>query len=711
MNESSRDRKGLTDILRSEVTSRSVRDLLFWEIPSPFKKHEPASLDEVFGETPKAETESRDDQALLELQRELESTGQPMGSLLVDAGIISADDLARVTREQQRTGHSLPQILVNLRLVPAERIHETIRIFKQYIERRVTHSNLEDRLLEEGALTQERIREAIRMAHEQSLSFEQALLQGGFLSLEALGQVYEKHFDIKAVDLARSKPTKTSVDLVPLEFLRAGSLIPFRKRGNVLHVAMANPQNDGLLDKMRLMTSLEIKPYLAPQKDIAEALSRFEPKSDPKPSKPAAGPAARASETGASTPAEPTGARGAETLERTGQFESIEQVESESTVQLVSRIIEGAFKAKATDIHVEPQDKRLRVRYRIDGLLYDVMSIGSDSAAQTMSRLKVLSGMDITERRRPQDGHVKLAIEGEEYAMRASTLPTQFGEKMVLRLLYEGSVLLGLQNLGLEADDLQRFKSSIARPYGMVLATGPIGSGKTTTLYSALSEVNRTTSNIVTIEDPIEYQLPGINQVQVDAKIDLDFAMGLRAILRQDANVLMVGEIRDPETAKTAVRAATTGHLLFSTLHTNSAVGAITTLRHLGVLPFLIASSLVCVIAQRLVRVVCPNCCKKEIPSPGIRNELGLAAQSRRPVSVAVGCDACFHTGYVGRTGIYEVLAISSALREMIIDERPEAEIFQKAVEEGMTPLAEAGKKKILSGETTCEEFARILYV
>jgi len=319
--------------------------------------------------------------------------------------------------------------------------------------------------------------------------------------------------------------------------------------------------------------------------------------------------------------------------------------------------------------------------------------------------------MDISERRRAQDGHLSLRVDNKDIDMRLATLPTILGEKIVLRVLEEAAVLKGLNQLGFEKADLDKVRHAVHAPNGMVLVTGPIGSGKTTTLYSALNEVNVQTKNIVTIEDPTEYQLPGINQVQVDPKIGLTFASGLRAVLRQDANVLMVGEIRDAETAKVAVRAALTGHLLLSTLHTNSAIGAISTLYYLGVEPFLLASSVSLVIAQRLVRKVCPNCFEMKVPPAALRKQLGMTEKSRKKIPHANGCQECFHTGYSGRTAVYEVVAVSENLRQMIVDGVSESKMIEAARKEKCSFLFDNGIKKILQGATTFEEIIRTIYV
>jgi type II secretory ATPase GspE/PulE/Tfp pilus assembly ATPase PilB-like protein len=390
----------------------------------------------------------------------------------------------------------------------------------------------------------------------------------------------------------------------------------------------------------------------------------------------------------------------------------IEVDETATAVQIVTTIFEGAIQARATDIHIEPQVPRMRVRYRIDGMLFDVLTVPQPLETSIISRIKVLADMNITERRLPQDGRLSFRLSDQTYNMRVATIPTAHGEKVVLRLLQSSNVLTGLKQLGLEPDDEQRLRALIAKPQGMILVTGPIGSGKTTTLYAALNEVNVLTNNIVTIEDPIEYQLPGINQVEVDTKIGLTFASGLRSVLRQDADILMVGEIRDIETALVAVRAALTGQQLFSTLHTVDAPSAITTLGNFGIQPYLIASALSGVVAQRLVRRICLSCRQWYTPTPAVLRQLGLDPDERPwRFAYGTGCETCYYTGYLGRTGLFEICRISEALRHLIIAQESEHGLKTAAVAEGMHTLQQSGMTKIIEGLTTPQEVMREVYL
>ena len=390
----------------------------------------------------------------------------------------------------------------------------------------------------------------------------------------------------------------------------------------------------------------------------------------------------------------------------------IEVDDTATAVQIVNAIFEGAIQARATDIHIEPQVPHMRVRYRIDGMLFDVLTVPQPLETSIISRIKVLADMNITERRLPQDGRLAFRLDEQEYNMRVATIPTVYGEKLVLRLLIKSNVLTGLKQLGLEPDDEQHLRSLIAKPQGMILVTGPIGSGKTTTLYAALNEVNILTNNIVTIEDPVEYQLTGINQVEVDTKIGLTFASGLRSILRQDADILMVGEIRDVETATVAVRAALTGQQLFSTLHTVDAPSAITTLGNFGIQSYLIASALSGVVAQRLVRRICPACRRWYTPSPAVLRHLGLKPGQREwQFAYGTGCEACYYTGYLGRTGLFEILCVNETVRHMIIAQESEHALKTAAIHEGMHTLQQSGITKIIQGVTTPQEVMREVYL
>jgi len=382
-------------------------------------------------------------------------------------------------------------------------------------------------------------------------------------------------------------------------------------------------------------------------------------------------------------------------------------------MRLVDSIVQGAISGNASDIHVEPQERHVRVRYRVDGVLYEMMDIPKRLQPAVISRIKIMAGMNIAERRVPQDGRISVGTNRHTYDLPVSTLLTVFGEKIVMRILDKSSVLLQLEDLGFLPEQQTLVEHLITKPYGILLSTGPTGSGKTTTLYTALNRVNTGDNNIVTIEDPVEYQLAGINQSQVNVAANITFARGLRAILRQDPDVIMVGEIRDRETAEIAVQSALTGHLVFSSLHTNDAASALPRLLDMGVEPFLIASSVIGVIAQRLVRVVCRNCKVSYQPEERVLEELGVPEEDRPHARFVrgTGCPVCSNRGYRGRTGVFEVLRMSDSTKRMVLDKRSTLEIRDRAVADGMLLMQQTGLRKLLDGTTTPEEVMRVIYV
>jgi len=388
-----------------------------------------------------------------------------------------------------------------------------------------------------------------------------------------------------------------------------------------------------------------------------------------------------------------------------------ELIKNMSGVDVVEAIIDSAVKSRATDIHLDPQEDHMRVRYRIDGMLYDVLQLSLDIVPEAISRFKVLGGMDITQHRHSQDGHFVRMVDNSEIDLRLATAPTVLGEKLVLRILSEKNVLTGIAQLGMEPHQIDLMEQLIAKPYGMVLSTGPVGSGKTTTLYALLNEVNILTKNVMTIEDPVEYQCRGVNQMQVDSASGFGFIEGLRAMLRQDPNIIMVGEIRDEETAMTAVKASMTGVLVLSTLHTNDAPSATGSLIGLNVPRFLISSALIGVVAQRLVRKVCPGCKEEYTPPPSLLEQLSVPEEHRaKKFYRGTGCEKCLNTGYFGRTGVYEVMRVDEELKEAILHGESQMELKRLALKGGMQTLATSTLHKVLDGTTSAEEYLRVIF-
>jgi type IV pilus assembly protein PilB len=459
---------------------------------------------------------------------------------------------------------------------------------------------------------------------------------------------------------------------------------------------MADPLNLRALESMRLVTGLEVKPFFAPEEDVLLATNQvFDGRVA----------AYKAIEDTTSMAHDEADGMTVRDLER--------MVEDAPVVRLVDSIVQGAITGTASDIHVEPRERDVRVRYRVDGVLYLMMEIPKRLQSAVISRIKIMAGMNIAERRLPQDGRITVGSNGYTYDLRVSTLLTVFGEKVVMRILDKTSVLLQLEDLGFSPDQQTLVEHLITKPYGMLLSTGPTGSGKTTTLYTALNRVNTGDNNIVTVEDPVEYQLAGINQSQVNLAASITFARGLRAILRQDPDVILVGEIRDRETAEIAVQSALTGHLVFSSLHTNDAASALPRLLDMGVEPFLIASSVIGVIGQRLVRVVCRNCKVTYRPERRVLEELGVPEDEHGHIHFArgAGCPVCSGRGYRGRTGVFEVLRMSDPIKRMILDKTSTLEIREQALQEGIQTMQQAGLRKVMDGTTTPEEVMRVIYV
>jgi type IV pilus assembly protein PilB len=494
------------------------------------------------------------------------------------------------------------------------------------------------------------------------------------------------------VNLDDSPPDPDAVALIPSEVAMKFQVVPVKRQGRVLTVAMANPDNIFAIDDIKFITGLEVRPVVATESAIKKSIDRLYDSADSL----------------ASIMKDMQ--EDFEIVEQADEELSLEEVQSADApvVKLVNSLIADAVGKHASDIHIEPYEKNVRVRYRIDGMLHEMMSPPFKMKGAIISRLKIMAELDIAEKRVPQDGRIKIRIGGKAIDLRVSTLPTIYGEKVVMRILDKSNLQIDLAKLGFEDQALARFLTAIESPYGMVLVTGPTGSGKSTTLYSALNRINKPHCNIMTAEDPVEYNIEGINQVNVHEDIGLSFAASLRAFLRQDPNIIMVGEIRDLETASIATKAALTGHLVLSTLHTNDAASSINRLIDMGIEPFLVSSSVIMIVAQRLVRKLC-NKCKQPIKlHEETLRELGMnEAPDELTLFEARGCIQCNDTGYAGRCGLYEVMPISAAIREMIIERRPSADLKQQAIKESMLTLRGDGLEKFKKGTTSLEEILR----
>jgi general secretion pathway protein E len=482
---------------------------------------------------------------------------------------------------------------------------------------------------------------------------------------------------------------------IPVSFLRKNLLLPLEKKEGTLLVAVADPLETQPLNDLSVLTGEPVKVLLSTAEEILAALNRHVEKQ---------------AENSREVIEEIEGNLGDKLGGNLEPADLLDISDEAPLIRFVNSLIAQGYKQRASDVHIEPFEKEVAIRYRVDGILYDVLRPPRRVHAGLVSRIKIMANLNIAEKRLPQDGRFRVRIAGKDVDVRVSTLPTAFGERAVLRLLDKSSNILSLEELGIGRDLLGQVEKMIGKPHGIFLVTGPTGSGKTTTLYAALTRLNSREKNIITVEDPIEYQLAGVGQIQVNPKIDLTFANGLRSILRQDPDIIMIGEIRDRETAEIAIQSALTGHMVFSTLHTNDSAGALTRLVEMGVEPFLAASSIGGILAQRLVRKICPICREETIPPPELLLELkkeGLASENMRFYRGG-GCEACMNIGYRGRTGLYELLTVDEEVRELLLQKKDAATIRQSAVNRGMRTLRVDGLRKALVGETSLEEVIRV---
>ena len=554
------------------------------------------------------------------------------------------------------------------------------------------HRTLEQLLVEQGRITQDDLRKVKRLQQERGERLERLLLDLGFISEEDLLPLLSTYLGVETIHRRDFPSAPLPLGNVNLKFLKHAKVLPLAQTNGTLTVAMSDPADYYTIQSLQLATGLQVEPRLARERDVLEALETIY---------------------GGGNAAGGATAETADTeLEVFSDDEEdvnhLRDLASEAPViRFVNLLISRAVEQRASDIHIEPFENELKVRYRIDGVLHDVEAPARRLQAAIVSRVKIMSKLNIAERRLPQDGRIKLRLMGREIDLRVSTLPTLYGESVVLRILDRSSIVVTLGSLGFPEDTLAQFDRLITKPYGMILVTGPTGSGKTTTLYGALDKINSPDKKLITIEDPVEYQLFGVNQIHVKPQIGLTFANGLRSIVRQDPDVIMVGEIRDAETAEIAIQAALTGHLVFSTLHTNDAAGAVSRLLEMGVEDYLLASSLLGVLAQRLVRKVCEKCRRSAEITPTVQRELGGDGAAME-IYEGTGCEACAQTGYRGRSGIFELLLVNEVIRPLIL-KRSSADMLKDAgVQQGMRTLREDGWHKVRTGVTTVAEVVRV---
>ena len=570
-------------------------------------------------------------------------------------------------------------------------------------------AKLGDLLVTENLITRQQLGKALEYQRVHGGRLGYCLIQLGWVTGEDISAIICRQFGLPSINLPFFEVDPSIVKLIPLETARKYQVLPLSRAGSTLTIATIDPTDVFAIDDLQFMTGFTIEPVVVAESAIREAIQKYY----------GAGPTPKLKQGGAGATVESGQPAGSEpgmgsATDRPIPPEDSGQADEEApVVKLVNRILSSALKQGASDIHIEPYEQELRVRFRIDGLLSTVMTPPLSLKDAVTSRIKIMAKLDISEKRLPQDGRMKIRMKKEgrvgDLDLRVSVLPTLHGEKVVLRLLDRDRLMLDMTQLGFESESLQRFESAILKPYGMVLVTGPTGSGKTSTLYSSITRLNRTDTNILTAEDPVEFNLPGINQVQVKEQIGLTFATALRAFLRQDPNIVLVGEVRDLETAEIAIKAALTGHLVLSTLHTNDAASTVSRLTNMGVESFLVATSVHLICAQRLIRRICRQCRQADDPPVGALIDAGFAPSEAREILTyrGRGCDACNHTGYKGRVGLFEVMEIGDGLRELILRGGSSAQLKQKAIQGGMITLRASGLQKIRDGLTTLEEVLR----
>jgi type IV pilus assembly protein PilB len=580
-----------------------------------------------------------------------------------------------------------------------------------------------DLLLKEKRITTDQLQQALNHQKAHGGKLGHNLVKLGFVKDEEITALLSKQYGVPSINLAQFEIDPTVIKLIPADTANKYQIVPLSRAGATLTIAMTDPTNVFAMDDIKFMTGYNVEPVVASETAVNDAILKYY-----------AAAAAKPQAALAVTPSGPStldaASKGLEELQATLEsgdtdvevLEELQEISADAlakqgeeapVVRLVNVVMMSAIQKGASDIHIEPYEKELRVRYRIDGILYNIMSPPMKFRDAIASRIKIMSKLDIAEKRLPQDGRIKIRFNEnglpKEIDFRVSVLPTLFGEKIVMRLLDKDKLMLDMTKLGFEPESLAKFETAIGRPWGMVLVTGPTGSGKTNTLYSSISKINTPETNIMTAEDPVEFNLAGVNQVQVRENIGLNFAAALRSFLRQDPNIILVGEIRDFETAEIAVKAALTGHLVLSTLHTNDAPSTINRLMNMGIEPFLVASSVHLICAQRLVRRICASCKQPHPHPPAALVQAGFHPDEAGAVTPmkGAGCERCNQTGYKGRVGLYEVMEVSEELRELILVGASGLELRRKAVDEGMITLRGSGLRKVKDGVTTIEEVVR----
>ena len=553
---------------------------------------------------------------------------------------------------------------------------------------------LGDVLINGGAITQEQLEKALELQKGTGRKLGEVLVDEGITTEEAIAKALSSQLGIDMIEAQNVRISEEILKLIPVNVLKKNKVLPFeyaKDNANVLRVAMADPMDMNAMDDISIIANLQVEPVVATSRSIMLTLDKYYGQGDV------------------------NSALEAYAKEKEAELEEQEDLYSEDInsspiVLLVKEMIDQAVRQRASDIHIEPMERQVRIRYRIDGSLYEKATYSPKLLPAISARIKIIGGMDISEKRKPQDGRITQVVDRQEFDIRVSILPTVYGEKIVMRLTSKNALTREKSQLGFKPVELKQFDHILQNPHGILLVTGPTGSGKSTTLYTALSELNREDVNIITVEDPVEANIDGINQVHVNPKADLTFASALRSILRQDPDIIMIGEIRDTETAEIAVQASITGHMVVSTLHTNSAASTVTRLADMGIEPYLIADSTVGIIAQRLVRRLCNNCKIETTPDADERELLGIGADEPIKIYKPCGCSMCDNTGYKGRIGVYEIMEVTHDLKRIIAKGGTADEIKDCALNEGMNTLRMSATRYVLDGITSVTEMKKVSF-
>ena len=696
--EHKRTGKAMKSILSGSVILDRMRRMLKTPIrigglSRPAEKHLTDALKEAGWVT--------DDQ-IDEAVRHAEESGHALGRILVDRGIITMEQLQGAVERQKETGHTLSRTLLNLGYAMPKEVSDALwaeRSLPGFSMKR-EEEEIGKMLVARHLLTRKKWDAAWEGFLNSGKPFVDYMIEHDVATEAQLAQVMAEHSHLPFVDLDERTINEEAIRQLPAALIQENKTIPFDLTDGEIHVAAFEPTQVDAFDTIGAMASRRVVRYLAPRSQVLAAIAKYAPVTK-----------APGAVSEVKTEAVP-GERIEDSFSRL-ESDLLAGRDAETTTQLVKKMVEGAVNARATDIHLDPQENVMRVRYRVDGMLHDAMNLPIGQAPHIVSRIKVMANMNIVDRHHAQDGHISTMVRGRNQDLRVASVPTSLGEKVTIRIMDPTNVLTGLSQLGFDGAQLELMHGLIRKPYGLILATGPVGSGKTTTLYSCLNQVNVLEKNVMTIEDPVEYRLRGTNQIQVDPVRHFGFADGLKALLRQDPNIIMVGEIRDTDTAQTAVRASLTGVLVFSTMHANDAPGTVSTLFNHGVPGFLVANSLAGVVAQRLVRKVCAECMEEYRPDEEMLRQMKVRRVDPETLTFARGrgCDACFHTGYRGRTGTFEVMEVDEEIKDLVFRQTTREVIRQVAIDMGMQTLKDSAFKKVCDRETTVEEYFRVVFV